>query len=211
MPIPGIVASAVVPAAAGVDVLMEPFNNLTAWSVFNGSPTIVTGRTGTAARLPSNAILDYTIPAVSESDTVTVGFAFQTENLGSNADLCAFMSDSKSTEHGRLQVVTSGAVQVTRGASTFLGASAAGLIAINTWNYIECQIKLHDTAGTVTVRVNGATVLTLTGQDTKNGGTKTVYDSIRLRYPSASFANLFDDLYITMGAGAPFKGSITIP
>ena len=42
---------------------------------------------------------------------------------------------------------------------TIIGsASATGLIAINTWYYIELQFFSHDTLGSFEIRINGSTV-----------------------------------------------------
>ena len=103
-----------------------------------------------------------------------------------------------------------GQLSFTMGAAA-IASSATGVIVLNTWHYVEVQVKLHDTTGSATVRVDGTSVITIPTVDTKNGGTKTVYDTVRLSAGAAGNTNQYDDLYLTMGAGAPFKGDITIP
>src|SRR5204862_3050679 len=102
---------------------------------------------------------------------------------------------------------------VSVGGAGIVGASAAHGMAVNTWYYIEWQIKLHDTTGFTSVRINGVQMFNVTNVDTKNAGTKTTYDRVRLNDATANsgVSLWFDDLYITTGAGATFKGSITIP
>lgn len=209
----GVMASAV-NLAAGTDVLMEPFNNLSAWTV-TGTPTIVTGRTGTAAQFTWNSgadQADYRIPSGAQSDTMTLGFAWRPNpDTTHSRPFMRLMSDSGATEHALLFMNSDGSFEY-RVSSVAKYRSAAGFLVANTFYYIEVQTKMHDTAGTIIIRVNGTEVLNLTGQDTKAAGTKTVWDTVRLGPPTVfNGSDLFDDLYITTGAGAPFKGSITIP
>ena len=77
---------------------------------------------------------------------------------------------------------------------TVLGTTATGLIAINTWYYIELQVVLSDTVGVVNLTIDGTSRLALTSQDTKNAGTKTVFDTMSLVGITGVTAK-FDDLY----------------
>ena len=189
---------------------MEAFDNLAAW-ITAGTAAIVTGRTGNAARLTgvgSSNHADFTLR--SEDATVVVGFAFQISSLAAAvSELVQFYSDTNVTQHNRVTVNSNGSLSFWRG-TTNLGSTAAGLITINTWNYLEVRSVLSDTVGAVTLRLNGTDVLTLTAQDTQNAGTKLVYDTIRLTGPIASQFNTFDDLYVLTGAVAAFKGNQTI-
>lgn len=208
----GVMASAVVPPSAGTDVLLEPFNNFTFAPWTNTSCTIVTGRNGNGANIPAAGNIVYTIPTINQSAALTIGFAWRTNALAAaQSFICELLSDAGATTHNRLYVDNGGSVGVTRGTSTDLvTTSPTNTILINTWYYLELQITLHDTAGALTVRKNGAVLLTGTALDTKNAGTKTVYDTVRLR-SAATTTMLTDDLYITMGAGAAFKGDIVVP
>ena len=76
-----------------------------------------------------------------------------------------------------------------------MGISAAGLLAANTWVYIELQAFIHDTAGYATVRVNGVPVITVTGVDTK-GTNETTVGIVLLSGPGTSQNAQFDDLYL---------------
>jgi hypothetical protein len=205
----GVMASAVnVSAGPGTDVLMEPFNNFTTngW-VLGGSPTIVAGRTGTAARVSgSSGAASYNIPSGNQSADLTIGFAWQQTNLGS--DILFLRSDAGATDHNRINVGALGQIIFSRG-SVSIANSVNGLVAINTWNYLEVRCTLADAGGIATVQLNGANVITATDLDTKNAGTKTVYDQVRFATPDGR-VYLIDDLYLSVG-GAPFKGNITIP
>lgn len=54
--------------------------------------------------------------------------------------------------------------------TTKLGDSGVPVITAAAWNHIEAKCKISNTIGTVEVRVNGVTVINLTGQDTDAGG-----------------------------------------
>lgn len=200
----GVMASAV-NASPGADVLLEPFNNLTAWTQ-TGTPTIVAGRTGTAASVGgATAMLVYPIPAPSQSDTDVFGFAYQTNSLGTTHNVASFTRSG--AYEVRILVNTAGQLSVERSNTTQLFLTSS-VIVINTWAYIEMQIFSHDTAGTMVLRVNGVEVANVVSIDTRQAGTP---NEVRLWSGVASMTNLYDDLYITTGVGAPFKGSITIP
>lgn len=87
------------------------------------------------------------------------------------------------------------------GVSTFLGQSTVAFTASSAYRYIEAKVYIHGTAGTVEIRVDGATVLSLTGQNTKNGGSG-YCDTLRLAMYSGNTTTYFDDLYLCDAAGA---------
>src|SRR5439155_2772463 len=98
-------------------------------------------------------------------------------------------SDAGATFHVTLRVSTDGSLSVLRGPATggvIAGPTAAGLVAVNTWVFLELQATLSDTVGTAVVRINGTQVINATGLDTKNAGTKTVFDSVDLVPPGTS-------------------------
>lgn len=91
----------------------------------------------------------------------------------------------------------------TSGAGTSLGISATGVILLNTWHFVEVAVTISDTVGSVLVKVDGATVLTITGVDTNNGvGT---VNSVGLGPTNSSSGSAYgianwDDFYLTDGA-----------
>lgn len=202
-------ASSVVTASC-TDVLREPFDNLAAWTGFLSSVT--GGRTGNMGQLTGASTGAYTIPAAAENATITIGFAFKVSSIAAARVFLYLNSDSNGLHHETFSVTTTGAIEVRRGnvAGTVLGTSASGLIAINTWNYFEAQVLMHDTAGTVIVRLNGTQIINLTGVDTKAAGTKAVYDSVELSAGGSGTTHNFDDLYLSSGAGCSFKGDQTV-
>jgi hypothetical protein len=210
----GIMASA---ASVGVGtviptaILVEPFNNLTAapWTTVSGTPVITTGRTSVGLQFSSGGQISYTLSAANESDVVTLGCAFRVSSLIS-VRLFELRSDTGATLHTNLQLDVNGALNVTRSTSVQIAATAPGVIAINTWYYLELQYKLGDSpTGAATVRVNGTNVHNLTSIDTRNAGTKTKYDQLRLSGGAGATWN-YDDLYVKVGAGQAFEGDTAI-
>lgn len=88
-------------------------------------------------------------------------------------------------------------------AGTLLGTSSA--FALGTVAYLELQVLLSTTVGTVTVRVNGVAVLTLTGLNTAATGVAT-WTSVALGQATGETAAAciltFDDLYVLDGSGS---------
>ncbi len=163
-----------------------------------------TGRTGANARRfnDPNRHDQYTFPPADEHSTFIVGFAFKHPVLDGADDICRFYGDDFGTLHITLTVTNTGRIQVQRGGSTLLGETDPGVITEDVWHYIEWYVTLSDTVGVVKLRVDGKTPAgwsDLTNQDTKNGGTAAVFDTV---YFIGSNDYYSDDLYILNGAGS---------
>ncbi len=61
-----------------------------------------------------------------------------------------------------------GPLQAVTIVGVLLGTTAAGLVATGVYSSLELSVVVHPSAGTVTIKVNGATALSLTSQDTQN-------------------------------------------
>jgi hypothetical protein len=181
--------------------LLEGCEDLAAFT--NG--TVIAGRNGSAIQ---SSGITYTIPSVYESDTLTIGFAFRITTLSSQVTILGLNSDSGGTQHIRLQLSTDGSLIANRFVTQLGNPSPAGTIIAGRWHYVEVQTKMHDTTGFITVRVNGTTVINVLNTDTKNAGTKTVFDTIAIL--SAIGSQAADDCYIMSGAGDTFLGDIIV-
>ena len=188
-------------------VLLDGCEDQSSLLTSGGTPTIIAGRYQNCIGFTTSASVQYVLQTAQETDTLTVGFAFRAPTIAAGSIL-EFRSDAAATEHVRLSLLANGGMTVGR-ATTVLFTSATGLIVANTWNYIELQAKLADTVAPVTLKLNGATLTLGATYDTKNAGTKTVFDAIRFT-GIASTGSQLDDVYIESGAGDPFLGAITI-
>ncbi|HTK39491.1 MAG TPA: hypothetical protein VL362_01360 [Patescibacteria group bacterium] len=142
-----------------------------------------------------------------QTNHIYVGWAMYTAaggSYGSDTYMSLFGNDG-TTLHLRLMLNTPTTLCVKRGDGTTLATSTNGTFPTSTWNYIEMSATIDDTAGTVVVRVNGATVINFTG-DTRNGGATTTIDSICLGDVGGNVGprvtTYFDDLYVLDDTGA---------
>jgi hypothetical protein len=213
MPSAGIMASGVhLAAPACTDVLTEDFTSVSEWSA-TGITSVAGGRTGNAGSISGSSTSQFTIPALNEGATVTLGFAFKTSTLAAARTFLQLASDAGATNHTTVQANIDGSVVVRLGgtAGTALGTTTVGLIAANVWNYVEIQVTLHDTAGSMKFRLNGTELLSVGPVDTKLSGTKTVFDTIRLSGGGSGATAMYDDLYLSTGASCAFKGDPNLP
>ena len=196
------------------------------WTAVVGSPTTPSGRNGNGLHLlapssNSTSKVSKQVAAADEHATFIVGFAYKPANVtstpatNSTYGLVAFLSDSLATSHLTLCPNADGTVSVRRGgiAGTVLGTSVVSLTA-GVFQYIEMKATLHDSTGIVTVKLNGTAIITLTGQDTKNAGTKTVFDGFGMGVMGGIGSTTdYDDLYLCNGAGSvnnDFLGDVAV-
>ena len=171
----------------------------TAWSVSQGS-----GReSGGGALFSTGAITASPGKILTSEDTWYIGFALSPSSL-SNSPLRIFDS---ATSHSQalLTVLSTGAIEVTVAAGTY--SSATGLLAVGAWAYIEVGLVINATTGSVTVRINGASVIAETGINTATSGTLTADTFILSSGNSVTGANsstsgYYDDLYAFDGTGS---------
>lgn len=151
------------------------------------------------------------VAAANEHATFILGAGINISGGAGTGIRFQFRSDSGATIHTYVDIINGTGILAYRGDGTLLG-SIATAIPLNTWFYIEVKVLLNDSTGTVTVRKDAATVLSLTSKDTKNGGTKTVFDSFGFTH--FNNVNDIDDVYACNGAGSSpnndFLGDIHI-
>ncbi len=101
---------------------------------------------------------------------------------------------------------------IKRGDGTVLHTDADSNSTNTEGHYFEIRIKISDTVGVITANKNGAEIIALTAQDTRNGGAAGVIDRLKLNGTHAG-ATWFDDLYVLDAADAvsptTFLGSTT--
>lgn len=97
-------------------------------------------------------------------------------------------------------ITSTGAIRAYRGSySALLGTSADAVVVASAWQHIEFACHIHDSAGWAEVRVNGVTVLSLSGIDTKAtslAGAAQVALSVRQAGPATAGPNYYiDDIF----------------
>ena len=84
---------------------------------------------------------------------------------------------------------------------TLIGSTAAGVWPTSGWNYLEVKILLHQTAGTVVVKVNGGTVISeIAGDKDTCYRADTLWNQIEVSSGGGSTG--IDDLYLCDGTGS---------
>ncbi len=104
--------------------------------------------------------------------TVGVGAAFWFSNLPTANDEAQIFGfrDTANVEQVLIILQTTGIIEVFRGipGGTSLGVTATPAVTAEAYTHIECLVTIDNSAGAVEVRVNGVTVLSITGVDTAN-------------------------------------------
>jgi hypothetical protein len=198
-----VAASGTIPACT--DVLREPFDNLTAWTT-SGSPTIVSGRTGSAVSVSDASTVTYAIAAPAQSHYITVGFAFRCTSRSAQSEIVRLLISG--TWENRLTLNTNGSVSFYQ-PDGLLTTSATDLVVADTWYYVELQYR-HANApnGTVIARINGSNILNSGGIDTLSA----IATPNQLQFNSTTgITHLYDDVYLSTGVDCLFRGSITVP
>lgn len=99
--------------------------------------------------------VDYSIPIfVTARSEYYIGFDLRSNNQAHNWDFVHIQ-----TAAGADLVIFNNA----SGINTTFGNTAGGLMAINTWYQVQIYVKRHATAGMLTIKIDGVTVLNLTG------------------------------------------------
>lgn len=172
------------------------------WDSGTGSRDTTNQRTGSAC-IANPSALTKTVSS-GQFTTFILGYALKF-NRATNVDMSTLKSDNAATTHLTFRALTTGAIEVYRGTAggTLLGSSAVDVVPNGSYAFIELKATLHDTTGAVDVRVNGSSVISLSNVDTKNAGTKIVFDSFTLTGAGGAGQTLyFDDIYLCNSSGS---------
>lgn len=192
--------------------LMESFDLLdetafrAKYSMFYNA-RIATGRNGQGAHLDWPAFL-WTI-TFDAQPTWIVGRAFKCASA-SSSDENIFRVKNGGTELCTFNWnKTTGAIYMKVG-STVVMTTAAGMVPVNTWHYVECKVTLSDTNGSATIQIDGVPVVTVSGVATSASGS--TGDVIQFAWLGDG-GNVMDDLYILDGTGSrlnDFLGDVSV-
>jgi hypothetical protein len=163
---------------------------------------IVSGRReGTYAASQSGNNAGFKRRLASSIETIFVSFAFKPINNQPEGTFFRVMEND--VYHVSLAQDRNGRLTVYRGdpkllTGTLLGTSADTVLTVNQWRWLQIKIVIHDSTGSVEIRdASGAVLLDLTNQDTRNGGTSGVIDSVYMGCPSGTAQwGQYDDLHI---------------
>lgn len=180
------------------------------YSTFAGGAAISTSASpaapnGQAAGISASG--DCTILTGATPATIVVGFRFMPRDLGqtiTSAINFLRLLDDNGVVHLTFRCQTDGAIAVYRGdGTTLLGTTAStGLLAPGSWSFLEVKATINDSTGSVEIKQNGTSVLSLTSQDTRNAGNANV-GRIRFQgHTGLGNNSWFDDVYICDTTGS---------
>ena len=171
------------------------------------------GRNDIGVRLgPAGNANDLMESQVPSNDTYVVGSAVWWNGIF-NSNLNNYAFKEGTTIHVAVRLRGSdGAFELYRG-TTLLETTATGLFSVQRWHYIEIKVVVHDSAGSIVINIDGTEVHSLTGADTRNGGTG-IIDRISHGTESGATANMYlDDYYILDdqdGVNDDFRGDSVV-
>ena len=173
------------------------------WASASGSISSTGGRRGGGA-FNTNGFGNVTSSnPFASSPTIIVGGAFKTTSANGGYRV-VFSLKEGATDHLSLCINTDGTISVLRGtqSGTLLGTSTTAVNQSN-WNYVEIKATIHSTTGSIAVRINGTSeaALSLTGINTRNGGTNGAITVVGLGQGSNGFYGSIDDFYICNTSG----------
>jgi hypothetical protein len=170
------------------------------------------GRNGTSAMvLIGGATIYKNMP--SNVTTHIIGLALKVASVD---PLNFFYAYDNTTIQWYIRYNADASLTVYNGSNTALGTTAPGVLPTPTavYNYVEIKVLHHATAGTVDVRVNNTSVLSLTNKVTAVSGnaysTKIGFSRV---VPNANNQPSYDDFYVCDATGSTnnnFLGDVRI-
>lgn len=169
-----------------------------------GGTSGATGRSGRglAARRSGTGLSTF-VNMPTALSTLYMGVGIKTgASLAANR-LLGFLAPDGSTLHVQVGMDATGRVTIYGPANTVVATSASVVLTTATWYYFEVKVVVHDTTGSVEVRVGEAVVVSYSG-DTRNGAA-TAVQFMSNAAPASSVD--FDDLYVE---DAAYLGDVTV-
>lgn len=181
------------------------------WFSNTGFTVDASGRNGNCIKSgTSNTIYTLWTNLPANCATVIWGFAFFPDSFASvgfpaSGGINEFSLMDAATKQISLAFDTAGAIRVLRGSftGTLLGTSPSNSLVAGAWNFIEVKVLFATGAtGTVTVKVNGVTVLTLSSVITCVSA-NAYANQIQFRFTASINVGTmkFDDLYVFNALG----------
>lgn len=136
----------------------------------------------------------------SNTDTFIVGFAFQWSLANVAMTLLTFLDGA--TEQVSVRTDVSGHLLFNRGATNL--ATSTNVLSANTWYYLECKTKVHGSAGTYEVRINGTAtnwIPAATGKNTQSTANAQI-TGFQVQNSGGSGIVYIDDLYAADTTGS---------
>ena len=165
-----------------------------------GTLTVRAGRLGGHA-LSLSGSANIVTPAFTANDTWITGFGFRYSQVASEQEI--LILNDGSTVQFSLTYQPNGEMRVYRGDfNHLLGTTSGARLRAGVWAYIEVKVKIHGSTGTVDVKVNGVSVLSLTSQNTDQAGTIQATKVGLVSSSAGGDLDTFDDFYVCDKSGS---------
>lgn len=186
------------------------------WALFQGvNPTITIPSSGTGRHGSASARISGTFPYAyggfrsqyfAPSNHIVVGAAVR-KNSTTNLGLIGLLSGS--TGGADMRVGDNGLLQYYPGSGS-VAIDTSYNIDAGVWYYLELGVVIG-VGGSVEVRVNGQTIVSVTGIDTRIGGLSTC-NAIQLYFSGGNPIGSvdFEDLYVAIGNELKWLGDIRV-
>lgn len=155
---------------------------------------------GRSARTNGSYFYIVTPPMATTDRTMIVGFGFYLTLTGQNGMAIEFFNKGDRGLYAYFRGKR-GELDFYRDGGTFLGSTSGARMCRKRWSYVEIKVYVDSSAGTLTVNVDGAECLALTGINTQ-GTTENYFDRLRLLDVGSNYQHVIDDLYICDGSGS---------
>jgi hypothetical protein len=140
-------------------------------------------------------------PYLTTDKTLIVGFSmYQDESR--NGIFMSLRTINNYYVGLQLQLNSDGSFSVLRG-WTVLGTTAAGVLPLDEWKFIQLKVYCDGTSGTVELRVDNTTELTLTGINTQDDPSHDYYAAVRFQSITHIWEQSprFDDFWVCDSTG----------
>jgi len=167
--------------------------------------TVQNGRLGSGKSIEikrSSGTPIVTTPNLGNLATWYIGLGFKPQVAINGEVLLQLREDDDATLGVNLLMNSGGTISVRRG-TTVLGTSAA-VISTGLWHNIELYVLVHNSTGAYELKVNGVSVLSASGVDTRAGTTNDYANRVRLSGPvgGANTGYLIDDFRVNDDSGS---------
>ena len=169
------------------------------WTISNAGSTLITTGVGRypnsqAMYMNSNISASSSYAQTQIGSTLTslsIGFAAKIVAYGQQNTILEIFNSTGGAVQFRLDVTTTGALQLKSGPSSVVATSSDGVMPINTWVYVEFEAELNSASGRLTAYVNDTQVVT------NSLDTTTLTGGDFIKFYTNSLATWYiDDLYI---------------
>jgi hypothetical protein len=177
--------------------LAEKFSDISAGPFYLG-----TGRYFGFSIYSSDTDQSQIIPfyTATEDSTIIIGFNFFCNAVTPVALIIFYAGDTPTLACTiKWSTVTAGELSIYDHSDTLLGTTSGAGVTLGTkWHYIEAKVVCDDSDGSIIIKVDGVTRLSLDGIDTSNASSDISYSKIGVVVTSQY---KLDDFYIADGTG----------